>query len=128
MTGLGLSFVPPAFKSSDIDYAYNVTDEIAFSMCHQLGKKEGLLLGASTGAIISAGLAYAMQQGVKRKKIVLINPDRADRYLDTIYNPDWLAHSQISIYNNRQLDTHIKQLDPVFESYIDGEGVIDAIS
>ncbi|CAM3871264.1 cysteine synthase family protein [Vibrio aquimaris] len=128
MTGLGLSFVPPAFNSSDIDYAYNVTDNMAFSMCHQMGKKEGLLLGASTGAIISAGLAYIMQQNVKREKIVLINPDRADRYLDTVYNPDWLAHSKISLYNDRQLDTHIKQLDPVYASRIHGEGLIDAIS
>ncbi|MBU2898747.1 PLP-dependent cysteine synthase family protein [Vibrio hepatarius] len=128
MTGLGLSFVPPAFQPSDIDYAYNVTDQMAFSMCHHLGKREGLLLGASTGAIVSAGLAYAIRAKVQHEKIILINPDRADRYLDTVYNPDWLAHSKISLYNDRELDTHIKQLDPVYEPHMHGEGVIDAIS
>ncbi|GLT17135.1 cysteine synthase [Vibrio zhanjiangensis] len=128
MTGLGLSFVPPAFKPSDIDYAYNITDEMAFSMCHHLGKKEGLLLGASSGAIISAGLAYAAQNKTKQEKIILINPDRADRYLDTVYNPDWLAHSNISIFNDQQLNAHISQLKPVSQAQTKVEDIRDAIS
>jgi cysteine synthase len=59
ITGLGLSFVPPNFDRSLLDVAYSVSDQLAFSYCHQIAQCEGLLLGASTGAIMAAGLAYA---------------------------------------------------------------------
>jgi hypothetical protein len=48
ITGLGLSFVPPNFDRSLLDVAYSVSDQLAFSYCHQIAQCEGLLLGAST--------------------------------------------------------------------------------
>ncbi|MCL9781627.1 PLP-dependent cysteine synthase family protein [Vibrio sp. S4M6] len=128
MTGLGLSFVPPAFNRSDIDYAYNVTDQMAFSMCHHLGKKEGLLLGASTGAIVSAGLAYAAQKKSQQTTVVLINPDRADRYLDTVYNHEWLAQANVQLFNEHQLQQHIDDLSPIYCPNQAKEVTVDAIS
>ncbi|WP_163833822.1 cysteine synthase family protein [Spartinivicinus ruber] len=112
MIGLGLSFVPPAFDLNYLDYGYNVEDHIAFSMCHLLAKKEGLLLGASTGAIVSAGLAYLQLQS-QAKTIVLINPDRGDRYLDTVYNAEWLAQQHLTLLNRRELMQAINTIQPV---------------
>ncbi|MGI0115767.1 cysteine synthase family protein [Zooshikella sp. RANM57] len=114
MTGLGLSFVPPEFSYDFLDYGYNVTDQIAFSMCHYLARMEGLLLGASTGAIVSAGLAYLQQQS-HDVSMVLINPDRGDRYLDTVFNPQWLQKNNLPLLEQHALNAAIQQqLHPIY--------------
>ncbi len=99
MTGLGLSFIPPNFNSRHLDLAYSISDRLAFSLCRQLAKREGLLLGSSTGAITAAGLAFAASQS-NRKKIVMINPDRGDRYIETIYNDEWIRSQKLELYEN----------------------------
>jgi 2,3-diaminopropionate biosynthesis protein SbnA len=112
MTGLGLSFTPPNFNRQMIDAAYNVTDALAFSVCHGLAKKEGMLLGASTGAITAAALADAKLHG-DAQTMVLINPDRGDRYLETVYNPDWLQAQHIELWENEDLVNAINELSPI---------------
>ncbi|MBD2179187.1 cysteine synthase family protein [Pseudanabaena sp. FACHB-1998] len=112
MTGLGLSFTPPNFNRQMIDAAYNVTDALAFSVCHGLARKEGLLLGASTGAITAAALADAKLHSTSQT-MVLINPDRGDRYLETVYNPDWLEAQNIELWENESLVNAINELSPV---------------
>ncbi|WP_437916610.1 cysteine synthase family protein [Sorangium sp. So ce302] len=111
MTGLGLSFVPPNFTPVALDAAYSISDQMAFSVCHALAKKEGLLLGASTGAIVAAGLAYAAPF-VRRQEVVFINPDRGDRYLETVYNREWLAAQGIEILEDDALMAAIRRLEP----------------
>lgn len=116
MTGLGLSFVPPNFSPQMLDAAYNVSDALAFSVCHALAQREGLLLGASTGAIVAAALADAQHHGklqTKPQTMVLINPDRGDRYLETVYNSEWLAEQQISLWRGTELTEAIHNLSPV---------------
>lgn len=112
MTGLGLSFVPPAFKPTQLTEAYVINDEIAFSMCRELARREGLLLGASTGAIVSAGLAYAAKRPSK-KRIVLINPDRGDRYLETVYNDEWIDKQGMTLRSGSSLLEMVHNLSPV---------------
>lgn len=112
MTGLGLSFTPPNFHEGLCDVAYSVDDQLAFSLCRQIAKKEGLLLGASTGAILAGGLAYALMQK-KKKTILMINPDRGDRYLETVYDDDWISNQGIQILEGNALDTSIEALKPV---------------
>ncbi|MFN7716869.1 MAG: cysteine synthase family protein [Pseudanabaenaceae cyanobacterium] len=112
MTGLGLSFTPPNLKRQMIDGAYNVTDALAFSVCHSLAKKEGMLLGASTGAITAAALADAKRHSTPQT-MVLINPDRGDRYLETVYNSDWLKAQNIDLWENDALVMAINNLAPV---------------
>ena len=90
MTGIGLSFRPPNLDYEAIDAAYVVPEALAYSTCHALAQREGLLLGSSSGAIVAAGLHFAQQLPVG-SRIAMINPDRGDRYLETIYNPEWLA-------------------------------------
>ncbi|MBX9839874.1 cysteine synthase family protein [Silvanigrella sp.] len=116
MTGLGLSFIPPQFNENLIDIAYSVSDNLAFSVCHTLAKKEGLLLGGSTGAIVAAGISYALETK-KEQTILMINPDRGDRYLDTIYNNEWIEKQNIKLKSNEILHTEIENLKPVENFY-----------
>ena len=120
MTGLGLSFVPPSFKPDFLSEAYLVNDSLAFSMCRDLAQKEGLLTGASTGAIVCAGLAYAHRHPNK-KRILLINPDRGDRYLETVFNDEWIAQMKIELQTGPQLIRSAEGLVPVPKSTLRGE-------
>jgi cysteine synthase len=112
MTGLGLSFVPPNFDPDSLDAAYTIDDRLAFSVCHTLARKEGLLLGASTGAIVAGTLAY-VSHCQSPQRVLMINPDRGDRYLETIYNTEWLEQQQISLWQEPELSQVIESLQPV---------------
>ncbi len=112
MTGLGLSFTPPNFEPDIIDAAYSVSERLAFSVCHTLARKEGLLLGGSTGAIVAAGLAYGARTST-RQRMLLLNPDRGDRYLETVYNPTWLKEQGIDLFCERELTETISSLSVV---------------
>ncbi|WP_245915906.1 cysteine synthase family protein [Merismopedia glauca] len=112
MTGLGLSFVPPNFEDKMLDIAYTVSDRLAFSVCHALARQEGLLLGGSTGAIVAAALADASRYQTPQQ-MLLLNPDRGDRYLETIYNPTWLEAQGIELFSSSQIVAAIAALNPV---------------
>jgi cysteine synthase A len=120
MTGLGLSFVPPNYDSKLVDEAYSVDDQTSFSICHSLALSEGLLLGASTGAIVAAGLNFAHQQP-DGHTMVMINPDRGDRYLETIYNYEWLIQQKINISSGDELLAKIRCLEPVLPILLRGK-------
>ena len=120
MTGLGLSFRPPAFDPLLVSEAYLINDPLAFSMCRQLACLEGLLLGASTGAIVCAGLAYARRHP-RRRRILLINPDRGDRYLETVYNDDWIRQQGLILLAGDSLGGALEHLHPVAHSVLRGE-------
>lgn len=106
MTGLGLSFRPPNLDYQSIHSAYVMPERLAYSSCHALARREGLLMGASTGAIVAAGvhLAHQMAPG---SRICMIGPDRGDRYLDTLYDEEWLARNQFSITAPDRLEADI---------------------
>ena len=112
MTGLGLSFSPPNFDPSTVWAGYQVPDEISFNTCIQLAKREGLLLGASTGALLAGAVAF-LRQCNPNKSVAVINPDRGDRYLDTVYNPDWMKAQGFRLFNREALDRAFDQLKPV---------------
>jgi 2,3-diaminopropionate biosynthesis protein SbnA len=112
MTGLGLSFVPPNFAPDMLDAAYSIPDDLAFSVCHALAQREGLMLGASTGAIVAAALADAQTMATPQK-MLLLNPDRGDRYLETVYNPEWLMQEGITLLQGNTLSQTIQALSPV---------------
>ena len=112
MTGLGLSFVPPNYNPQQIDEAYIVGDELSFSVCRSLARLEGLLLGASTGAIVTAGISVARRrQG--RSRILMVNPDRGDRYLETVFNDEWLEKQGMRLLNDVEISERIEALAPV---------------
>ncbi|MFM2432602.1 MAG: hypothetical protein RLZZ511_3816 [Cyanobacteriota bacterium] len=112
MTGLGLSFIPPNFAPTMIDAAYSVSDQLVFSVCHAMARQEGLMLGGSTGAIVAAALAD-VQQFSQTQRVLMLNPDRGDRYLETLYNPAWLVEQQMTLLYDRPLRQAIDSLEAV---------------
>ena len=53
----------------------------------------------------------------------MINPDRGDRYLETIYNPDWLEQQQISLWQEPELSQVIESLQSVTLDVLRAEGI-----
>jgi cystathionine beta-synthase/cysteine synthase A len=91
LPGVGLGWTPDNISNlNDIDTIFKVTDENSFLTCRALAKYEGVLAGGSTGASVFAAL-HLTQQLSADKKIVCIAVDSGERYLDTIYNDDWLT-------------------------------------
>ncbi|NOZ25172.1 MAG: cysteine synthase A [Nitrospirae bacterium] len=78
--GIGAGFYSPVLNPKIYDEVMAVTDEDAFETSRQLALKEGLLVGASSGAAMWAALQVARRLG-RGKKVVVILPDRGDRYL-----------------------------------------------
>jgi cysteine synthase A len=111
MTGMGLSFSPPHLDYSCIHLAYVVPENLAYSMCHALARREGLLLGSSSGAIVAAGLHFA-QSLPEGSRVAMINPDSGDRYLETIYDPQWLDRNGFFLIPPEHMDVAIEQLCP----------------
>lgn len=70
----------------------HVTDAECVEGCNQLLNNEAILCGGSSGAIVSAYRKYATQLP-KNAVSVLLLPDRGERYLDTIYNVDWVREN-----------------------------------
>lgn len=75
------SIVPKIYNSSAIDEKINVNDEDAFETTRKLAIREGLFVGMSSGAAMFGALRMAAQ--LKKGTIVVILPDRGDRYLST---------------------------------------------
>lgn len=112
MTGLGLSFAPPAFEPQTINTAYAVSDALAFSCCHALARQEGLLLGASSGALVAAALAHTskLQRNIC---MVVVAPDHGNRYLETLYDREWLEKHHIPLLWGTDFVRDLEQLSPV---------------
>ncbi len=82
IAGIGAGFYPGVLNTKIYDEVIKVTDRDAEKVAQQLAKKEGLLVGISSGAAMWAGQIVARRLG-RGKKIVVIFPDRGDRYLST---------------------------------------------
>jgi len=80
--GIGDGFVPPVLDVSLIDDVITVTDEDAIETTRQLARREGTLVGTSSGANVWAAQQVAVS-GIADKTIVTILPDRIERYFST---------------------------------------------
>jgi cysteine synthase A len=78
--GIGVSFIPETFHREFCDRIVAVSDADAFAMVKRLAAEEGLLGGSSAGAIVHAAAELARELGAG-KRIALIIPDSAERYL-----------------------------------------------
>ncbi len=82
IAGIGAGFCPSILNTQIYDEIIQVSDEDAAYTARQLANKEGLLVGISSGAAMWAAQIVAKKLG-KGKKLVVIFPDRGDRYLST---------------------------------------------
>lgn len=81
--GIGAGFVPEILDTDIYDEIITVANEDAFEKGRLIGKKEGILVGISSGAALHAALQLAKRPENKGKNIVVIFPDSGDRYLST---------------------------------------------
>jgi cysteine synthase len=77
--GIGLSFFPEILDRSLIDEVITIDDATAFSVCRELAREEGLLVGGSSGVAAEAARRLANRLGPGRT-VVTIFPDAAERY------------------------------------------------
>lgn len=78
--GIGAGFVPDIYDSSIVDRIIQVKDEDAYKAAKEFAAKEGVLIGTSSGAALSAALTVAKELG-KGKKVLAIAPDGGEKYI-----------------------------------------------
>lgn len=81
--GIGAGFIPDALDTDIYDEIITVSDEDAFETGRLIGKKEGILVGISSGAAAYAAIELAKRPENEGKTIVVLLPDTGDRYLST---------------------------------------------
>lgn len=87
--GISAGFIPKIYNSEVVDEIIDINDEDAFKNGRLLAQKEGLFIGISSGAALSAAIELAKKDENEGKTIVVILPDNGDRYLSTaLYHQD----------------------------------------
>lgn len=81
--GIGANFIPDLLNRNIYDEVIAVNDESAMEMARMMGKREGILVGISSGAALSAAVELAKRPENAGKTIVVLLPDTGDRYLST---------------------------------------------
>lgn len=89
MEGLGDEFIIGTADFSVVDEMVQVSDRDAFHACRELARREGLLVGGSSGAVIHATREVARSLPATAR-VAVIFADSASRYLSTIFNDDWM--------------------------------------
>jgi N-(2-amino-2-carboxyethyl)-L-glutamate synthase len=91
--GLGASVHPPLLDESYVDEVVQVDEADTIRACHRLARR-GFLFGGSTGTVVSGAMSWLARRGPYDPRepltAVAIAPDLGDRYLDTIYQTNWI--------------------------------------
>lgn len=88
--GLGMGMRPPMLDERFIDDVLVVEEADAIRTCHRLACN-GFLFGGSTGTVVTGALRWLAAHGLEDANAVAIAPDFGERYLDTVYNAEWLG-------------------------------------
>ena len=83
LQGIGANFIPSLLDRSVYDQVVTVTEAEAYAAGRLAGKKDGILVGISSGAALHAAIALAKRPENKNKTIVILLPDTGMRYLST---------------------------------------------
>lgn len=87
--GLGTSTPPQIRDLSRFDQLLMIPESETVAMCHNLARK-GIFLGGSSATVLASIASYE-EKIPPSAVVVAISPDLGDRYIDTIYNPEWVA-------------------------------------
>ena len=83
LQGIGAGFVPEVLNTGVYDEVFPVTTEEAYAAGRLMGRREGVLVGISSGAALHAAIEVAKRPENEGKTIVVLLPDTGDRYLST---------------------------------------------
>lgn len=83
LQGIGAGFVPKVLDTDIYDEIITVTENDAYSAARDMGKREGILVGISSGAALYAAIELAKKPQNAGKNIIVLLPDTGDRYLST---------------------------------------------
>lgn len=83
LQGIGAGFIPKVLDTKVYDEVITVKEEDAYKTGRSLAKKEGVLIGISSGAALFAAKTLAKREENKGKNVVVLLPDTGDRYLST---------------------------------------------
>ncbi|MBE6536309.1 MAG: cysteine synthase A [Ruminococcaceae bacterium] len=83
LQGIGAGFVPKVLNTEIYDEIITVGDGEAMELARMVGKREGVLVGISSGAALAAAVRLAKREENRGKNIVVLLPDTGDRYLST---------------------------------------------
>ncbi|WP_406367984.1 2,3-diaminopropionate biosynthesis protein SbnA [Streptomyces sp. NBC_01546] len=86
--GLGTSIRPPLLDTSYVDDVVHVDEAETIRTCHQLAR-HGFIFGGSTGTVVNGATQWLAQQE-RQVTAVAIAPDLGERYLETVYQTDWV--------------------------------------
>jgi N-(2-amino-2-carboxyethyl)-L-glutamate synthase len=90
--GLGASVRPPQLDETFVDEVVHVEESDAIRACHDLAGR-GFLFGGSTGTVVSGAAEWLARHDTTDLTAVALAPDLGERYLETIYQPDWLEET-----------------------------------
>jgi N-(2-amino-2-carboxyethyl)-L-glutamate synthase len=90
LPGLGASRVPELLRRDELGPVIQVDDYESAMACRQLVEHEGIFAGGSSGSVIAAIQRFSIHLR-KPARFLTILPDRGERYLDTVYNDQWLS-------------------------------------
>ena len=88
--GLGTSLRPPMLDEAYIDEVIQVEEPATIRACHRLARR-GFLFGGSTGTVVSGAMDWLARNDAHDLTAVALAPDLGERYLDTVYQADWVA-------------------------------------
>jgi cysteine synthase A len=81
--GIGAGFIPDILNRGLIDEVVRISNDSAFATARKMARIEGIPVGISSGAAIAAGIEIGRRAGMEAKRIVVIVPSFAERYLST---------------------------------------------
>jgi cysteine synthase A len=87
--GLGMGVRPPLLDESFVDEVVHVEEADAIRACHRMARR-GFLFGGSTGTVVSGAMSWLARHDARDLTAVAIAPDLGERYLDTIYQTNWV--------------------------------------
>jgi len=87
--GLGMTVRPPLLDDSYVDEVVHVEEADTIRACHRMARR-GFLFGGSTGTVVSGAMDWLSRRDASGLTAVAIAPDLGERYLDTIYQTNWI--------------------------------------